>query len=259
MGFSLKKFYDKGKSYVRRGADKGKDYGRGASKGLAKASPYIAGVSTFTLSFVPVVGWAAAAVVGTGASASAGYFGAAGARGDGKKGKDAREVGRDARKKTAIGAGLGLFTGIGASLLSAAPSAGGAAAPAAAKGGSGIWGFAQGVGATAGKAGAAAAGSGWLGTAATTVVGLLPGVAGFLKPQPKPGEQQEEGGFLENLLGAALGAGGGMGGTGDVSAPGDVADAQRTGAGIPTLFKVAGGLAAAIGGYLVYRSVKKAA
>lgn len=289
--YKPKDWYSKGKTYVRRSADKGKDYGRRASVPLKKAQPYVAGAVTFitTVAGAPWIGAAYGALEG---AVAAPYIGSTAARQEGKSGSDAREAGRDQRKKVtaaaAVGLGAGLLTSLSVSLLSgpgAAPagtissSTIGAGATKSAIIGAGIGapagvgagiGAPLGIGAAAGTTSlvsstVAAASSGGILSTIGDVLGVgkdVLAVAGPVLGLAKPPIPTEDG-FMEGLLAGLLG-GGGAGGAGGAAGSGPVDEGGANGAfvpasQIPTWVKVAGGgLVLAGGGFLVHKLMRKA-
>lgn len=273
----LSRIRDKASDYGRRLQSKTKDYGRKVSKPLAKVQPYLAGGATFVTTLVGQP-WIGAALGAFESAVAAPYLGSTAARAEGKKGRDAREEGRDQRKKVAIAAAGGWAAGfLGNQVViplvksSAAASSAAAATAVAAKGASvpvttlpGGLSVSSLLAATSGSApavgAATAAASGLSVTGVLTTLGGIgvPILNAYLGPKgTAPGDD----GFLDGLLsGLGLGGGGGSGspGSGDVSDPGSN-NGFATPQPIPTWVKVAGGGAVLVGGYFAIKALRKAA
>lgn len=257
MGNPLKKIYDKGKQYVQRGTSKGKDYVRSAAKPLAKSAPVAAGLATTALS------WLASPVIGAGAGTlftlNARNLGAVAARGEGLKGKEAREEGRDLRKKVGIASAAGVALGF--TVKTVAPMLTQALAPAAPAASSASTGFGGSLSNIAGMAkGAAATTGGGLLSTATTVIGALSPLASSLLKTPAHTTVPTTDGFLGDLVAGLLGGGGAPGAGAPVEDPAGTGDAFKAPSSVPTWVKVGAGAAAlVVGGLVVKKLAKKAA
>ena len=273
-----RRFYEKGKDYVQRSSAQVKEFGRRTADIRVKVTRVGTAAVAGALQFVPGVGQLLTPVV-IAAGAQANYYNAATyERYKGAHGKEAREEGREERKRTAIYGVGGALLGLGSAFLvsALAPSAV-AAAPAASAAPAGIGASAGGtsvVGASAGttslvsasagttslvsgSAGLAAGSSSFWGTLKDIAAGvyqygspLAPFATNLLGGTPKPPSgtpTQESPSVVVNTGGGAPGseAGGDPGGT--------QAGAGSMGAGKVVLLAAAAGLAALVGVALVKR------
>ncbi|HYF22610.1 MAG TPA: hypothetical protein VD929_04345 [Caulobacteraceae bacterium] len=111
----FKRYYEKGKEYVRRSSDQVKEFGRRTADTRVKITRVGTAVGAGALAFVPGLGVVLApAAAALGATANR-YNASTAARHEGKTGRDARKAGRAEFVRTGVYGGVGAALGIGAS------------------------------------------------------------------------------------------------------------------------------------------------